>query len=472
MTEPNLAIVMELMASNLTQIIRTGAIPAPRLIELAIGITRGILFLHNREPKVIHRDIKPENILIDTGGTPKLADFGVSKESLETMTQTKIGTPIYAAPELLNGDAYGTAIDIYSLSMVFYSMATGVTPFSDLQNGSRPHTPAQIMMKTAVKRERPIIPASVHPSLAAIIRDCWDHFPKKRPTAEQLLERLIALQTELGGVVPEVKPEPIVVASLQTTVPLLTTAPTVPIVTSVSKINAPVYESLTTHADFDWMGGSDSVPLEKRPPVPTLPSSVLVPAPMPAINVQLTRGDSTETVVTASTTSSRNTSSSTVTRKIEAPVADVTPSQIFRSGRTLRSATRAAAKDATLSASSIVASSGATNELASLEVGQAPSKTRSRAKAQPRVPSALSSNTASIYSDTTQSLNYTSDAPIIDEELDEVLQKTTKSRSKRKEPTPSADSKEDEIMTTGSLSHKKLVYQLEMEEGRRPSVWS
>jgi serine/threonine protein kinase len=199
--EPNLAIVMELMSGNLTQLIQSGPIPLKVYLPLAIGIARGIAFLHQRSPKVIHRDLKPENILLDANGVPKLGDFGVSKESLITMTQTKIGTPSFAAPELLNSEAYGTAADIYSMSMVMYCMATGVSPFGNLgkEGPAKPFTPLQIMMKVAIQRERPIIPASVNPVLSQLIKDCWDHFPKKRPTATELLSRLVQLEESLNS---------------------------------------------------------------------------------------------------------------------------------------------------------------------------------------------------------------------------------------------------------------------------------
>lgn len=473
--EPNLAIVMELMASNLTQIIREGAIPTLKLIELAIGITRGILFLHNREPKVIHRDIKPENILIDSGGIPKLADFGVSKESLETMTQTKIGTPVYAAPELLNGDAYGTAIDIYSLSMVFYSMATGVAPFTDLKSGARPHTPAQIMMKTAVKRERPIIPAAVHPSVAAIIRDCWDHFPKKRPTAEQLLERLVDLQQELLSKVKVhiVKVEESV--SIEPTIPLLAAAPTVPIAH---------YESSITHLDYDWMEDEDSVPLEKRPTVVSAApasSSVLVPAPMPSAVSRNTSRATSSTQATA-------TNSLTATVALNS-VEAAGPSRIYRSGRTLRSESRAAKIAAATAAATMALEdseprSGATSAMASLDVSlesngsarESRSKSRARATKKSAAPpsktnSASSSDTSS-FTATTQSMSYTSDAPTLDDDLENMIQSAATRRFKRKAPTAAetANEQEDEL-TSPSLSQKKLVYQLELEEGRRRPNW-
>src|SRR5690606_15714977 len=61
--EPNLAIIMELMVGNLAQTIKAGPLSLASFLPLAIGITRGIAFLHQRKPKIIHRDIKPENIL-------------------------------------------------------------------------------------------------------------------------------------------------------------------------------------------------------------------------------------------------------------------------------------------------------------------------------------------------------------------------------------------------------------------------
>lgn len=234
--EPYLAIVMELMPSNLNKLIQQGPLPIQQLTTLAIGIGRGLAFLHQRSPKVIHRDIKPENILIDAGGNPKLADFGVSKEALISMTQTKIGTPSYAAPELLQSEPYGTKIDIYSLSMVLYSMATGVAPFASVDpkdKGVKMLTPLQIMMKVAIHKERPVIPNYVHPTLATIIRSCWEHNPKSRPTASQLLEKLLNLQMELDT--PSAF-APSSAASLEATVPLTSSLDVPSLATASTKL--------------------------------------------------------------------------------------------------------------------------------------------------------------------------------------------------------------------------------------------
>lgn len=60
-----------------------------------------IAYLHLKG--VIHRDLKPENLLLsETDGEIKLIDFGLSKKYVEDLN-TKVGTPLYIAPEVLNG---------------------------------------------------------------------------------------------------------------------------------------------------------------------------------------------------------------------------------------------------------------------------------------------------------------------------------------------------------------------------------
>lgn len=78
----------------------------------------------------MHRDLKPENVLIKDG-VFKLADFGFCKElSVEMMTRTMLGSPLYMAPEVLRGEAYTVNADVWSMGVILYEMLTGKCPYS------------------------------------------------------------------------------------------------------------------------------------------------------------------------------------------------------------------------------------------------------------------------------------------------------------------------------------------------------
>ena len=81
--------------------------------QVLLGVARAMSYLHAQEPPVIHRDLKPENVLVMEDFQPKLADFGSSREAASLST-TMIGTPLFAAPEVLGQQAYGMACDVWS----------------------------------------------------------------------------------------------------------------------------------------------------------------------------------------------------------------------------------------------------------------------------------------------------------------------------------------------------------------------
>jgi len=81
---------------------------------------------------LVHRDIKPENILI-CGSVLKISDFGLSKIAIEntrTMTFKGGGTPLYMSPEAWDYKKNTIQMDIYSMGIIFYKLATLEYPYT------------------------------------------------------------------------------------------------------------------------------------------------------------------------------------------------------------------------------------------------------------------------------------------------------------------------------------------------------
>ncbi|KAL8565685.1 hypothetical protein ACOMHN_056184 [Nucella lapillus] len=86
-------------------------------------------YLH--ENNIVYRDLKLENLLLDKDGHIKIADFGLCKEEMfyGASTSTFCGTPEYLAPEVLEDNDYGRAVDWWGTGVVMYEMMCGRLPF-------------------------------------------------------------------------------------------------------------------------------------------------------------------------------------------------------------------------------------------------------------------------------------------------------------------------------------------------------
>ncbi len=106
-------------------------------LQSSISILRQVASALQRasELGITHRDIKPENILLTRKGDVKVADFGLARfaASLQplnlTQTGMTLGTPLYMAPEQVEGKAIDQRTDIYSLGVTAYHMISGQPPY-------------------------------------------------------------------------------------------------------------------------------------------------------------------------------------------------------------------------------------------------------------------------------------------------------------------------------------------------------
>ena len=99
--------------------------------QMIINLTSAVAHLHSES--IVHRDVKLENILIqnlqDGIQVLKLGDFGLATKLNEGKLNQKCGSPIYVAPEILLGEAYGFEVDVWSLGIITYILLCGFAPF-------------------------------------------------------------------------------------------------------------------------------------------------------------------------------------------------------------------------------------------------------------------------------------------------------------------------------------------------------
>lgn len=112
----------------------SGTLPYSEMIGIFMQILDALTAIH--AVGLVHRDIKPSNIIVTTGGTAKLMDFGVAKQvsdsSQQRLTQTgaMVGSPWFMSPEQCSGSEVDARSDIYSLGCTMYQAVSGHAPFA------------------------------------------------------------------------------------------------------------------------------------------------------------------------------------------------------------------------------------------------------------------------------------------------------------------------------------------------------
>jgi len=166
---------------------------AEKIIDIMIGVIRGVAHAHRSG--VIHRDLKPENIMLDSTGTPKVADFGLAHSvDVERLTQQGeiFATPEYAAPERAWGKTETVATDIYSLGVVMYELALNNPPFT-----------GENLSVLYAQSDSEVIPIEhqrddFYEPLAGLIHRCLAKKPEDRPlSADVILRELEQFKEDL-----------------------------------------------------------------------------------------------------------------------------------------------------------------------------------------------------------------------------------------------------------------------------------
>ncbi|KAF0686901.1 Aste57867_21333 [Aphanomyces stellatus] len=159
-------------------------------VRVASAVAEALAYLHTVQ--VIHRDLKSKNVLLDSRKGAKLGDFGISRDDAShdaaaTMT-AGVGTPRWTAPEVLSGNQYTVAADIYSFGIVLAELDTHTLPFANAVNpdNGMPLVDSALVSFVMQGKLTPSFLASCPPFIRDLARQCVANDPTHRPTATQL----------------------------------------------------------------------------------------------------------------------------------------------------------------------------------------------------------------------------------------------------------------------------------------------
>ncbi|GBC22208.1 uncharacterized protein OCT59_024065 [Rhizophagus irregularis] len=155
-------------------------------------IARGLLDIHNAEK--IHKDFHSGNILFSY--YPYISDLGMCQPAniKQTVKEEGIyGVLPYMAPEVLRGQQYTKAADIYSFGIIMNEFLSEEIPFNDI-----PHN--EFLAIKICKGFRPTISKDIPKLLADLIIKCWDAEIKNRPTTKELYQLLKKWNVEIKNI--------------------------------------------------------------------------------------------------------------------------------------------------------------------------------------------------------------------------------------------------------------------------------
>ncbi|KAH3714307.1 Protein kinase domain [Pelomyxa schiedti] len=160
------------MEMSLRQLLRHKDLTFTEVVAVSSGIAKGMTALHRRN--YMHRDLSSNNVLLDSHGTPKITDFGVSRAIQGQTCRGNVppmigsfskgaGTPIYLSPQMHTGH-YGIQGDIWEFAVLLSELLQREVPSIQM-----PKSGAQVTEFMRVQR------ASLSPpEIAEVDRLCND----------------------------------------------------------------------------------------------------------------------------------------------------------------------------------------------------------------------------------------------------------------------------------------------------------
>jgi serine/threonine protein kinase len=150
-----------------------------QLSAVSRSVLSSLAYVHAKNR--IHRDIKAGNLLVTSDGLVKLCDFGIAAQLDTNVVQrgTRIGSPFWMAPEVINATGHDTKADIWSFGITVLELLTGAPPHFNLH--------MMDAMMQIQKGPPPQAPSGTTFVFRSFIQKILVKDPTMRPTPEELL---------------------------------------------------------------------------------------------------------------------------------------------------------------------------------------------------------------------------------------------------------------------------------------------
>lgn len=170
-------------------------VPPRTVAQIGAALLQALDHVHRQG--WVHGDVKPANVLVHErpeGLQAWILDFGAAARRMTPIGDEVVGTPEYAAPELLRGEPRDGRMDLYAVGLLLF----------ELIEGRRPWDLADVEALHAARAQGPVPPLSVPtcpPRLATLIRRLLAADPDERPQTAEEAFGLLQEATGLDGVV-------------------------------------------------------------------------------------------------------------------------------------------------------------------------------------------------------------------------------------------------------------------------------
>lgn len=176
-----------LEGGTLSEAVKVHQFSERHIAYVAREMLKALTHLHSLG--LVHRDLKSGNVMMSIEGHIKLIDFGLCCDISDGPRRQMLGSPYWIPPEMIRRKEHSYPADIWSFAVCVLEMYLKEPPNS--------HSRLEAMYMAATQGLKSCIPSRASGPAKDFLKRCLERNPKKRATAEELLEHPFITQPKL-----------------------------------------------------------------------------------------------------------------------------------------------------------------------------------------------------------------------------------------------------------------------------------